>query len=188
MWLTDNEHWVLGWKILTGWSLYHPRKIGMKDIAALHIHTKAITKPILFLETKVLYLKGLVIAQNLSRAIAHRWRIEAVQHITSQDIHKWQAIGPNLHCLSRSYIIEKGITKEATVMSAVAKLASRRLVMDRRRRNLVTTTRTRTFPTKVVVTSIEQMTAPNTRSPTSPPVISLHVKPEIKITCLNVRI
>lgn len=177
---TLREHCVTGWKMLTGWSLYHPKNIGMKDMAALHNHTKAMTKPMRFLETRDLYRKGLVMAQNRSSAMTHRCKIDAVQHMTSHDIHKWQAMGPNRHCLSRSYMIEKGITNEATVISAVAKLASKRLVMDLSRLNLVTTTKTRTFPMKVVVTSIEQMMAPKMRRPNSPPDTWLQVRPENK--------
>lgn len=49
--------------------------------------------------------------------------------------------------------------------------------MDRRRRNLVTTTRTRMFPISVVLTSMEHIMAPKILRPSSPPDTSAKVSP-----------
>ena len=63
-----------------------------------------------------------VASYYLSMATAHKWRIEAVQHITSHEIQKWQAMGPKGQVRIKSNITRKGITRTATVMSAMAKL------------------------------------------------------------------
>lgn len=55
-----------------------------------------------------------------SNAIATRWRIDAVQQRTSNDVQRSHSSGPNFHSLETSYTADNGITRHATSRSATA--------------------------------------------------------------------
>lgn len=56
----------------------------------------------------------------LSKAIATRCKIEAVQHRTSLEVHMSQRSAPSRHSLDTSYTAPSGITRQATRRSATA--------------------------------------------------------------------
>lgn len=58
---------------------------------------------------------------HLSKAIATRCSIDAVQQRTSLDVHISHNSGPSDHSRDTSYTAPKGITKQATSKSATAK-------------------------------------------------------------------
>lgn len=56
----------------------------------------------------------------LSKAIATRWSIDAVQQSTSLDVHISHNSGPSDHSRDTSYTAPRGITRQATNKSATA--------------------------------------------------------------------
>lgn len=104
-------------------------------------------------------------AQKRSSATTQICRMDAVQHITSQEIHRWQASWPKRQTRSRSYKRCAGITSNATVMSAIAKLASRTLVGERMCRKRPTTTITSKLPKRAARTTSAESAVPSHRSP-----------------------
>jgi hypothetical protein len=72
-------------------------------------------------DTLISYLIITVMAQYRSRAMAHRFNIEAVQHKTSDVSHNLHMCLPNSHRPNMEYATFNGNTKIATVKSAEEK-------------------------------------------------------------------
>lgn len=72
----------------------------------------------------------------LSKEIAHRFKILAVEHITSKATQVSQNCAPNIQYPSRSLTPAKVITSDATNRSAIAKDARKRLPILRKPRSV----------------------------------------------------
>lgn len=72
------------------------------------------------------YLNGSLMCMYLSSEIAHRFSMEAVEHMTSNAIHVSQNCGPNTQYPSKSFTTANVITSAATNKSAMAKEARKR--------------------------------------------------------------
>lgn len=105
---------ILLWKF----SSFQPRMGAVETIPAI-VQTDAISIPIERDDRDVTYCT-LVTAQYLSRAMATRWRMEAVQDSTSMHVQKSQSTGPKIQLPVTSLIAPIGMTRHATVRSAIA--------------------------------------------------------------------
>lgn len=70
---------------------------------------------------RLLYSSASVMAQYLSRAMTQRCRMEAVQHVTSEDSQMSHRIWPKLQVPVVIYAMLMGMTKMETKRSVVAR-------------------------------------------------------------------
>lgn len=82
----------------------------------------------------------------LSRLMAHRKRIEAVEHMTSNEIQIWQYLSPKGQKPKISLTRAKVITKHATKRSAIASDTTNRFPILRKLLSLQTATQTSILP------------------------------------------
>lgn len=84
----------------------------------------------------VAHLKGSFMWMYLSNEMAHKFRIEAVEHMTSKAIHVSQNCAPNIQYPSKSLTTANVITNAATNRSAMANDAKNRFPILRRPRSV----------------------------------------------------
>lgn len=82
----------------------------------------------------------------LSKAIATRCKMDAVQQSTSLEVHISQSSGPRVHSWLTSYTAPRGITRQATRRSATASDSMRQLATFCRLRSNRIAAMTNTFP------------------------------------------
>lgn len=128
-------------------SSFHPR-IGATDMTKDTIQTQNIIFPTEVGLRQWMY-STLVTAQNLSKAMATKWRIDAVQERTSRLVKTSQKRGPNVHFPLTSTMAAIGMTKRATIKSATARLKTKLLPIVLRFRSIIIAVITKTLPTMV---------------------------------------
>lgn len=101
------------------------QKKGGMEMEMEKTHTKAIMPAALLGVLLVEYSTASVMAQYLSRAITHKWRMEAVQQVMSEESQMSHTIWPRVHFPVTVYMVLIGMTRMDTRRSVTAKEAMR---------------------------------------------------------------